>query len=237
MARLEVPAHALLANDEPFDEPREAVEHVVDGEEGVGNDDALGGGVRDVALVPERDVLEADDGCSAHDTGQPADALGDDGVPLVRHRRRALLPAAERLLHLGDLRAREVPDLERELVERRRDDRERGQQLGVPVALEDLRRRRRRLEAEPLARAALELGIGRCVRSDRAGELADPHPLERPRDPLPVPVELERPAGELQPERRRLGVHAVRAAHLEGRAMLLRARDDGGERARRGPPG
>ena len=104
-------------------------------------------------------------------------------------------------------------------------------QLGVPVALEDLRRRRRRLEAEPLTRAALELGIGRGVRSDRAGELADAHPVERPRDPLPVPVELECPAGELQPERRRLGVHAVRAAHLEGRAMLLRAGDDRGERA------
>ena len=49
--------------------------------------------------------------------------------------------------------------------------------------------------------------------------------------PLPVAVELERPARELQAEGRRLGVHAVRAAHLERRAMLLGARDDGGERA------
>ena len=186
--------------------------------------------MRDVALVPERDVLEPDDRRAAHDAREPADALGDDGVPLVRHRRRALLPAAERLLHLGDLGAREMPDLERELVERRRDDRERGQQLGVAVALEDLRRRRRRLEAEPLAGDALELGIGRGVRADGAGELADAHALERARDALPVPVELERPARELQPERRRLGVHAVRAAHLQRRAMLLGARDDDGER-------
>ena len=37
--------------------------------------------------------------------------------------------------------------------------------------------------------------------------------------------------GELQPERRRLRVHAVRAAHLQGRAVLLRPRDDDGERA------
>ena len=184
MARLEVSAHPLLADDEALDEPREAVEHVVDGEERVGDDDALGRRVRDVALVPERDVLEPDDGRAADDAREAADPLGDDGVPLVRHRRRALLPAAERLLHLGDLGAREVPDLERELVERRRDDRERGEELGVTVALEDLRRGRRRLEPEPLAGDALELGIGRGVRSDGARELADAHALERPRDAL-----------------------------------------------------
>ncbi len=60
VARVEIRAHSVRVDDEPFDEPREAVEHVVEGEEGVGDDDALGGRVRDVALVPECDVLEAD---------------------------------------------------------------------------------------------------------------------------------------------------------------------------------
>ena len=100
----------------------------------------------------------------------------------------------------------------------------------MAVALDDLRRARRRLEAEPLARDALELGVGRGVRPDRARELADAHPLERARDALPVARELERPAGELQPERRRLGVDAVRAADLERLAVLLGARHDRGER-------
>ena len=225
------------AHDEAFDEPGEAVEHVVEREERVGDDDALGRRVRDVALVPERDVLEADERVRAHDAREPADALGDDRVPLVRHRRRALLAAAERLLHLADLGAREVPDLERERVERRGDDRERREQLGVAVALEDLRRGGRRLEAEPLARDPLELGVGRRVGADGAGELADAHPLERPRDPLAAARELERPAGELEPERRRLGVDAVRAADLQRLAVLLGARRDDGEargRARRG---
>ena len=165
----------------------------------------------------------------ADDAREAADPLGDDGIPLVRHRRRALLPAPERLLHLGDLGAREVPDLERERVERGGDDGERRQQLGVTVALEDLGRARRRLEAEALARDPLELGIGGGVRPDGAGELADAHPLERARDALPPARELERPAGELEPERRRLGVDAVRAADLERRAVLLGARDDRGE--------
>ena len=126
VARLEVAAHPLGAHDEAVDEPREAVEHVVEREERVGDDDALGRRVRDVALVPERDVLEPDERVPADDAREPADPLGDDGVALVRHRRRALLALAERLLHLGDLGAREVPDLERERVERRRDDRERA---------------------------------------------------------------------------------------------------------------
>jgi len=117
VAPFEVAAHPLLTHDEPFDEPGEAVEHVVQREECVRQHDPLGRRVRDVALVPERDVLEPDDGGAAQHAGEPADALGDDGVPLVRHRGRALLPPAERLLHLGDLGASEVADLERELVE------------------------------------------------------------------------------------------------------------------------
>ena len=170
--------------------------------------------------------------CAAHDAREPADALRDDRVALVRHRRRALLALAERLLHLGDLGAREMADLERELVERRRGDGERGQQLGVAVALEDLRRGRRRLEPEPLARDPLELRVGRRIRADGARELADAHALERARDARA----RSRSSSNAQPaslsaERRRLGVHAVRAAHLERAAVLLGPRDDDGERA------
>ena len=58
--------------------------------------------------------------CAAHDAREAADPLGDDRVALVRHRRRALLALAERLLDLAHLGAREVADLERELLERRR---------------------------------------------------------------------------------------------------------------------
>ena len=117
MARVDVLAHPLGSDDESFQQPREPVEHVVDGEERVGQHDPLGGGVGDVPLVPERDVLESDDRAGADDTRQPADPLGDDRVPLVRHRRRSLLTASEGLLDLAHLRPGEVPDLEREPLE------------------------------------------------------------------------------------------------------------------------
>ena len=130
-----------------------------------------------------------------------------------------------------DLGAGEVADLERELVERGGAQGQRGQQLGVAVALDDLRRRRRGLEPEPLAGQALDLGIGRRVRSDCAGELADADPFERAGHPLAGAVELERPDGELEPEGRRLGVDAVRAADGQRVAVLLGPRDDGAESA------
>ena len=70
--------------------------------------------------------------------------------------------------HLRHLGAREVADLERELLERRRDDRERRQQLGVAVALQDLRRGGRGLEAQPLTGDAFDLRVGCGIGADRS---------------------------------------------------------------------
>ncbi len=180
--------------------------------------------------MPEGDVLEACEGGAANDARQPADPLRDDRVPLVRHRGRPLLAAAERLLDLSDLGSREMTDLEREPLQRRGQQRQRVQHLGVPVALEDLRRARCRLEAEPLAGDALDLGIGGGVGADGAGKLADADPLEGARDTDAVPLERERPAGELEAERRRFGVDAVCPADRDRAAMLLGPRGDGRER-------
>src|SRR6476620_1407594 len=114
-----------------------------------------------------------------------------------------------------------MADLERELLQRCRGDGKSGQQLRVPVALQDLSRRRRRLETEPLASHALDLGIGRGVRADCARELSDTHPLEGTIETRPVAVELERPPGQLEPERGRFGMNPMRSSDLERCAMLL----------------
>ena len=77
----------------------------------------------------------------------------------------------------------------------------------------------------------LDLGVDGGVRADRARELADAVHLERAREPRPVAVELERPAGELPAEGRRLGVDPVRAADADRVPVLLRTPHDGLERA------
>ena len=92
-------------------------EHVVERDGRVGQDDALGRRVRDVALVPERDVLEPDDRVAAHHARHPAQALRQDRVALVRHRRRSLLPLLETLLRLAHFRPLPVANLQGELLD------------------------------------------------------------------------------------------------------------------------
>jgi hypothetical protein len=181
--------------------------------------------------VPERHVLEPHECSGADDTREAADPLGDDRVPLVRHRRRALLTLAERLLHLGHFRPGQVPNLERESLQRGRGQRERREQRGVPVALHDLRRGRLRLEPEPLARDPLDLGVDCRVVPDRARELPDLHGGEGARNPFAVALELERPDGQLEPERRRLRMHAVSAADRQREPVLHGAPGNRCERA------
>ncbi len=102
-------------------------------------------------------------------------------------------------------------------------EREHREQLGVAVARDHLRRERVRLEAEPLAGDPLDLGVEAGVGADRARELADAVRLERAHEARAVAVELERPAGELPAERRRLGVDPVRAADADRAPVLLGA--------------
>ena len=132
-------------------------------------------------------------GCPRTTRASPLIRSHSDRVALVRHRARALLSLGERLLHLADLGAREVADLGRDLVERRRRDRERGHVLGVTVALDDLARGLGRPKAEPRADVLLDAGVDLRVGPDGAADLADAHDLARPAQPLPVAVELERP--------------------------------------------
>ena len=87
------------------------------------------------------------------------------------------------------------------------------------------------LEAELLARDALDLGLQLGVGADGAGQLPDAVLLERPRNSCASAVELEGPARQLPAEGDRLGVDAVRAADHHRRSVLFRAPDDRGEGA------
>ena len=182
--------------------------------------------------MPESDVLETDEPSSS--------------APLERGRRSAprrsgFACAASRTIPSGPRRTAPRPRVPRSAqgavtssaksLERRRDRCKRREELRVAVSLDDLRRARRWLEPERFTREPLDLGWRRRIRSDRARKLADPHPLERSRESVSIAVELERPAGELEPERRRLGVHSVGAADRQ-RVLELeaRARDNRGER-------
>ena len=120
VGELEVLAHPLGVDDHALDQRQHAALHVVEQDRRVGQDDPLDRRVRDVALVPERDVLERRQRVPAEHPREADDLLGLDRVALVRHRARALLAAAERLAHLADLGPGEVAKLGREPLHARR---------------------------------------------------------------------------------------------------------------------
>ena len=158
MGQLEVCAHPLGVDHEAADETDREVLHVVDQDRRVGQDHALSAGVRDVALVPEGDVLAGRQGVAAEHAREAADPLADDRVALVRHRRGALLRAlTEGLLHFAHLGALEVADLGREPLEPRAGERDRRQQRRVAVACDDLGRDRLRGEPQPGEYARLKV--------------------------------------------------------------------------------
>ena len=96
---------------------------------------------------------------------------------------------------------------------------------------DDLRRDVLAPEAERGERELLDARVDVAVGADGARELADGDAGERALDALAAARQVVPPAEQLEPERRRLGVHAVRAAHAGRVAVLERALEHGVERA------
>ena len=209
---LQVLKHAIGIHDEALHDSRESPQHVIERDEAVRQDHALDRRMRDVALVPERDVLERGVRVGAQQARKPRNLLATNRIALVRHRRRALLALAERLLHFADLGFLQSANLEREFLERRAGDGDGRQQLGVTIPLNHLRGHRRRLQSKPPADGGLD-------RRDRGGRTCRPRQKSfQPRrslaraEPVVVALQLRVPERKLQAERHRLGVDAVGAA-------------------------
>src|SRR5207237_7192748 len=103
----------------------------------------------------------------------------------------------EGLLELADLGVLEVPDLGREALQRAAGDGNRGEERGVPVALDDLGAHGVDGEPELGEDVGLDLRIELAVRPDRTADLAGRHVRHRGSEAAPIAIDLERPAGEL----------------------------------------
>ena len=220
MAGVEIAAHPLGVDHQAVDQPREAVQGEVGEDAGVGQHHPLDRAVRDVALVPERHVLQGRDDRGTDHPGEPGQVLRQHRVALVRHGRAALLPDRERLLGLADLGALQVADLGREPLDRGREQRQGGGERGVAVARDHLGRDRLRAQPEPLGDRGLDPRVDVGEGADRPGHGAG-HDLVAALDHAPPAAgELGEVAGELEAEGGGLGVDAVAAAD-GGRELVL----------------
>ena len=216
----EILLHPLGIDQQAVDQVGGLRQQIVHQNRRIGKDDPLDRRVRDVALVPQRDVFKGRLRIAAQHARQAADLFAGDGILLVRHGRRALLLFAEVLLRLAHLGPLQVAHFDGDLVERAADNRQRGDVGRVPVALDDLRGHRRRLQAQPRADALFVLGLQVAKGADGAGELAHAHVFGRRVEAGQVALHLGVPVQQLEAEGGRLGVNAVGAAD-GGRVLEL----------------
>src|SRR5450756_1682776 len=210
---LDVLAHPLGPDDQALDEAGHLRQHVVEEDRGVREEHPLGAAVADVALVPERLVLQRRACVAAQEPGQPGDPLAHDRVALVGHRGAALLTGPEGLHQLPDLGVLEVADLGGEAFEGTAGDRNRGHDRGVPVALDDLGAHRVGVEPKIGEDLCLEVRGKEAVRADGTGDLAGRHVVEGACEARAVAGKLERPARQLEPERGGFRMDRVGPAH------------------------
>src|ERR1700683_4633979 len=241
VSQVEVDAHPLDIHGHVRHQRHSRVLHVIEQDGRVGQDHPLDRGVGDVALVPQGHVLEGSNSVAAQDARQAGDLLALDRVALVGHRRGALLAGAKGLLQLSYLGPLEVSNLGCQALQAGAGERDRGQQLGVGGARDDLRGDVLTRQPEPVENACLEVGAGGGVGADCARDRTDARLGEGALQALCVAVRLEGEARELDPEGGRLGVHAVRAPYAERVRVLAwpgwpRARPGRGRRPRRARP-
>ena len=194
-------------------------EHVVEQGARVGQDDALGAAVADIALVPQRDILQCGDGVAADNTGQPAQALAGDRIAFVRHGRAAFLSFGEKFLHLENFGALQMTEFGGPAVNGTGGEREDGHEFRVAVALDDLRGECGGLKSELGADLLFDARIEMRTRADRAAQFAHGDALAHFDEAFAHAAEFVIHQRHLEAEGDRLGVDAVAAPH-HGRELV-----------------
>ena len=212
MRAFEVRLHASGIDEHGFDENGGFVEQIIGEGGGVGDDDAFGGRVRNIAFVPEGDVFESSLSIGAHDACESGDLLAGDGIALVGHGGRSLLLFAEKFFGLTNFGALEVADFGGNFVERRGDGGERRQVKRVAIALNDLRGDGGGIESEAGTHFFFELGREVGEGSDCSGKFTDTEIFGGGLKADDVALCFGIPVGDFESESDGFGVDAVGSA-------------------------
>src|SRR5262249_7100726 len=149
--------------------------------------------MRDVAFVPQRDVLECGLGIRSHDASQSANLLARNWIALVRHRRRAFLLFAEIFFGFANLRPLQMANFDSNLVKSAGNHRQSRDVECMPVALNYLAGDRSDLQSESCANFLFQLGSQMRQRSYSPGDFSHAHVLGRVLEALDIALNLRIP--------------------------------------------
>ena len=211
---VEVAQHAFGEHAQLADDGGHFVEHVVDENGGVGENNALDGGVGDVALVPEGNVFEGRHHVAANKTGESADLLAGDGIALVGHGGAATLLTAEIFLDLADFGALEMADFQGDFFECGGDEGKGAEIMRMAVAGDDLRGDARNRETKALADFLFDVGAEMCGIAYCAGNFAESDLAGSLLEAINVTLIFGEPVGDFEAEGDGLGVDTVGTADL-----------------------
>ena len=186
--------------------------------------------MRNVALVPERDVFQGGDGVAAQHAREAGQAFPSDGIALVRHGAGTFLAFGERFFGFQNFRALQMAKFHRPAFDARADERERGLKFRVDVALHDLRGDGRGAQAEFFADKFLDARRQMRARAHRAGNFADGDNFAGAFEAFQRAAKFIVHQRQFQAERGRLGVDAVAAADAGREFVFLRAPGDDGQK-------
>ena len=115
------------------------MQHEIEHDARIRENNALGRTVRDIAFVPERYVLESSNCVTAHQSSESGNAFGFVRIALVRHGRTALVAFAETLFGFRNFAALQVANFHGDLLECRCHNGKHRKEERVAISLDHLR--------------------------------------------------------------------------------------------------
>src|SRR5213079_1088997 len=169
--------------------------------------------MRNIALVPERNVLESGLRVRAHHAGKSTDLLASNWIPLVRHRRRAFLFFAEIFFYFADFGTLKMANFRGDFVERAGYHGKSSEISRMAVALNNLRRNCGSFQSQARADFFFQLRAEVGKGADRPGELSYTHVLRCVLKTRNIALGLGVPVGQLDSESNRFGMDTVGASN------------------------
>src|SRR5438445_11262063 len=127
--------------------------------------------MRNIALVPERNVLESGLRVRAHHAGKSTDLLASNWIPLVRHRRRAFLFFAEIFFYFADFGTLKMANLSGDFVERAGYNGKSSEISRMAIGVNNLRRNCRSFKSQTSSDYIIKIRAEVGKRTDCPGEL------------------------------------------------------------------